>query len=184
MIEEPDVDDLSEVCIYQDMYDVPISRLYLFSINDPFWGIIISHSLPSLEGSIMITQGLGDDRLLKRNHEIQQYWYDIFLSHIHALIPQPNKWHKSDSLAVGDIVLFTHTESSLGSINWKIGRVLSIPDRTKVVLEYPSNKEHGKYNLKKLSTLVRSPRNISVIHRVEELNLNSNKYYQSIHNQN
>ena len=116
-----------------------------------------------------------------RNHEIQQFWYDTFLYHIHALIPQPNKWHTSDSLAVGDIVLFTHTESSLGNSGWKIGRVVSIPDKSKVVIEYPSNKEYGEHGLNKLSTLVRSPHNISVIHRVEELDLNSNAYHQSLH---
>ena len=173
--------------IASQMDDVPISRSNSSSVNDPGWGLITPNRLKlgrnsfrSLEGSIMITKGSGDDKLLRRNHEIQQFWYDTFLSHIHALIPQPNKWHTSDSLAVGDIVLFTHTESSLGNSGWKIGRVVSIPDKSKVVIEYPSNKEYGEHGLKKLSTLVRSPRNISVIHRVEELDLNSNAYHQSL----
>ena len=169
--------------------DVPLAKSKSSNVNDPGWEIITANRLKlgrnnnrALEGSFDVQSGKGiTAALLKRNQDIQKVWYQMLLDRIHHLIPRPDKWNKTDSLHVGDICLFTYTENSaMGKDVWKLGTIVDLPSKNKVVIEFTSNFTGGKYGLPKLKTIVRSPRNISIISSAEEIALNSREYYEQL----
>ena len=105
----------------------------------------------------------------------------MFIDKIHHLIPRPNKWTKTDNVNVDDICLFTYTENSaMGQDVWKLGRIESIPSKNKVVISFPISA--AKKELPKLKTIVRSPRNISIIAAADEIDLNSREYHRKLTN--
>ena len=166
--------------------DLPIAKCSNTNADDPGWNIITANRLKlgrnnnrSLEGWIDIKKGAGAEALLRRNQELQKVWYQMFIDRIHHLIPRPNKWLKSDNINIGDICLFTYTENAaMGKDVWKLGRVESIPQKNKVVITFPGNTEiKGQ---PKMKTIVRCPRNISIISAVGEINLNSEEYFNRI----
>lgn len=168
--------------------DVPIAKCANTNALDPGWEIITPNRLKlgrnnnrSLEGSFDLTKGSGLTTLLRKNQEIQSYWYQMFLDRIHHLIPRPEKWKNTDKINVGDICLFIYTERpGLGKDIWKIGRIKSIPRSDKVEIEFPGKAPTGIHHLPEKKVLVRSPRNISIISAVGDLNLNSRKYFESV----
>ena len=166
--------------------DIPIAKTNSSNVRDSFWDLITPNRLKlgrnnfrNLQGPISITRGSGLIGLLNKNQQIQAFWYQLLLDHIHHLIPRPSKWTKTDIINIGDICLFTYKDSSIKT-EWKIGKVLSKPSQFKIVIEYPSNKTYGKDKLFRLTQIVRSPRDISIISAVEDIDLNSKKYYEKI----
>ena len=168
--------------------DIPIAKCSNTNAVDPGWDIITANRLKlgrnnfrSLEGSFNLQKSTGITGLLRRNQQIQKLWYQMLLDRIHHLIPRPTKWSKSDVINIDDICLFTHTDNpSLGVDIWKLGRVVELPSKNKVVLEYASNTTSGNYGLLKLKQIVRSPRNISIISAAGDVNLNSRKYFEQL----
>ena len=115
-------------------------------------------------------------KLLDRNRDIQQSWYQLFIDQIHLLAPKPPKWESTGRLPVpNDIVLFVVDDSELGKKGktWRIGRVLEA-NTSKVKVEYTKGKKS------KRSTLERNPRDISILFSQDELFVNSSTYFQSI----
>ena len=166
--------------------DLPIAKNSQSNARDPGWDIITANRLKlgrnnnkSLEGCINIKKGAGADALLKRNQEIQKLWYQMLLDRIHYLIPRPSKWNRSDVFSVGDICLFTYNENfSMGKDTWKLGRITEIPKKNKVVITFPS--KFNKKDVPQMKTIVRCPRNISIIASADELDLNSRAYYDNL----
>ena len=115
-------------------------------------------------------------KLLDRNRDIQQSWYQLFIDQIHLLAPKPPKWESTGRLPVpNDIVLFVVDDSELGKKGktWRIGRVLEA-NTSKVKVEYTKGKKS------KRSTLERNPRDISILFSQDELFVNSSTYFRSI----
>ena len=170
--------------------DLPIAKSDSSNVKDLGWDIITANCLKlgrnnnrSLEGSINLTKGSGLSGLLRRNQDIQAFWYQMFLDKIHHLIPRSSKWSKTDKINVGDICLFTMTENiTNGKDGWKIGKIVEVPSRNKVVIQYPGNSKAGIDELPQLKKIVRSPRNISIISVAGEVDLNSRKYYEQLTN--
>merc|ERR1712121_577269 len=101
-------------------------------------------------------------------------WYTIFLDRIHYLIPRPRKWQQTDTVAIGDIVLFMFNETpGSKSDNWKLGIVKDIPKKNSLTLEYISGKSSKK-------TLNRCPRDVSVIASAKDLPMNSEGYFKNL----
>ena len=166
--------------------DIPIAKCINSNLVDPGWDIITANRLKlgrnnnrSLEGYIELPKGIGADNLLKRNQEIQRVWYQMLVDRIHHLIPRPSKWNKTDSINVGDICLFIYSENvAMGKDLWKIGRIIEIPKKNKVVIEFPGTPTAK--GLPRLKTLSRCPRDISIISAAGDVDLNSRKFYDRI----
>ena len=63
---------------------------------------------------------------------------------------------------------------------WKTGRIVSKIDKNNVCIEFCSNKTHSKDKLFKLTQIIRSPRNISIISSVDDVDLNSRSYFDKV----
>ena len=116
-------------------------------------------------------------RILDRNRQIQQSWYQLFIDQVHLLTLKPPKWETTSRLPVeGDIVLFVLNDSGYGKNEktWKLGKIVRA-QKTKVDIQFFS---FGKGKVKKTSTLQRNPREVSILFSTEELFVNSNKYFQ------
>ena len=165
--------------------DLPMAKSSTSNVKDLGWDIITPNRLKlgrnnnrSLEGWISL-EGAGIEDLLKRNQEIQKTWYQLMIDKIHHLIPRPAKWNKTDTINVGDVVLFTSVENAaMNKTVWKLGRVQSIPKKNKVIITYPGNSTGLK--LPKMKTISRCPRDISVISAAGEIDLNSKAYLEKI----
>jgi hypothetical protein len=118
-------------------------------------------------------------RILDRNRQIQQSWYQLFMDQIHLLTLKPPKWETTGRLPVeGDIVLFVLNDSGYGKKEktWKLGKVVRAL-KTKVDIQFYSM---GKGRVKKTSTLQRNPREVSILFSSEELFVNSKEYFQKV----
>ena len=166
--------------------DVPIAKCTNSNLTDPGWDIITANRLKlgrnnnrALEGCINLPKGVGADKLLRRNQEIQKLWYQMLIDRIHHLIPRPAKWGKTDVVNVGDICLFIYSENAaMGQNTWKLGRIKSIPKKNKVIIEYPGTTT--VQGIPKKKTLSRCPRTISIISAAGDVELNSRSFYNDI----
>ena len=164
--------------------NLPIAKCTNSNLTDPVWDIITANRLKlgrnnnrSLEGFIALPTGVGPDTLLKRNQQIQKVWYQLFMDRIHHLIPRPKKWSKTDDVNVGDICLFIYLDNTaIGNNTWKIGRVIDIIKKNKILIEYPATPTTKR-------TVTRCPRDISIISAAGDVDLNSRKFYEQIHTQ-
>ena len=153
--------------------DLPIAKSSTSNVSDLGWDIITPNRLilgrnyhRSLEGGMRIQDAENLDRLLQKNNRILKTWYSIFASKIHHLIPRPPKWTKDDPIHVGDVVVFLYNENPMDKGIWNLGRVEKIVKPTQVEIRFPTQaKKKGKPVMK---TLVRSPRDISVIQSAAE----------------
>ena len=169
--------------ISNQINDLPIAKSNSSNVNDCGWELITPNRLMlgrnnhrSLEGAIIVPDGAISTVLLKRNQEIQSYWYQLLIDHLHHLIPRPAKWTKSDEVNVGDICIFIFNEGAISN-EWKTGRIVEIPSPDKVVIEYCKKSTYGKHKLHKLTQIVRSPRKICIISAAGELYPNSKEYH-------
>ena len=153
--------------------DIPIAKSSTTNVSDIGWDIITPNRLllgrnhyRSLEGSIRIEQADNISKLLHKNNKILQAWYGIFASRIHHLIPRPIKWKKDDPVHVGDVVLFLHTDNPMDSDIWDLGRVEKIIKPTQIeITHYMHSGKNGKPVMR---SLLRSPRDISIIQNANE----------------
>ena len=103
---------------------------------------------------------------------------------IHHLIPRPNKWTKDDKIQVGDICLFMYNEApGVGKDYWKLGRITDIPKPNKVIIAFPNmNSKLKKTELPAMKTITRCPRDISIIHAADEIDMNTREYLENLFN--
>ena len=119
-------------------------------------------------------------KLLQRNREIYQAWYQLFMDEIHNINLRPDKWTKSSPLPkVGDIVMFVTNDSPILKDNrqWRLGRIVAASDRS-LTIQYIIN--NNKSRKPTTHTLQRNPREVSVIVALDELYLNSKEYFENI----
>ena len=158
------------------------------NLSDIGWEIITPNRLKlgrnnfrSLSGSISLTGGSGWDNLLAINRKAQVTWYQMLLDRLHQLMLKPNKWLKSDSPNVDDIVLFIYLDSlrSKDQAVWKIGKIISIhPSGRKVTIAFPDKTSPDK--IPKLRTINRSIREISVIYSVKDFPVHTHEHFDSL----
>ena len=166
--------------------DLPIAKCTTSNINDLGWEIITPNRLQlgrnnmrSLEGLITLNKTMGSENLLRKNRAIMLNWYQIFVNRIHHLIPRPNKWNKTDSFQIDDICLFMYNEApGVGKDCWKLGRITEIPKNNKVVISFPA--ATTKKGLPKLKNITRCPRDISVIHAADDVDINTREYLERL----
>ena len=97
-----------------------ISRLLLGQNNSPSpVGEMVVHDNPS--------------KLMEENLKIYNAWFESWLlNHVPKLMDQ-NKWFNGDNLQVGDIVLFTKTDSAISS-RYQYGMITKVkPTKDRIV---------------------------------------------------
>ena len=155
--------------------DLPLAKSSTSNVSDLGWNLLTPNRLllgrnqnRSLEGSVRIENSGNLDRLLQKNNKILSTWYNLFSQKIHHLIPRPKKWTKDDPIQVGDVVLFIYNDNpNMDKDVWRLGRVERIIKPTQVEIKFPFKVlDNGK---SKMKTLIRSPRDISIIQGVDEL---------------
>ena len=166
--------------------DLPIAKCTESTITDIGWDIITPNRLllgrnntRSLQGQISLSKSLGSENLLRKNRSIMENWYQIFVNRIHHLIPRPNKWIRTDKVQIGDICLFMYNEApGVGKDQWKLGRITDMPKPNKVIISFPTALH--KKGLPKLKTITRCPRDISIIHASDQIDLNTREYLENL----
>ena len=103
---------------------------------------------------------------------VQSVWYQILIDRLHYLIPKPKKWMKTDPVSIGDVVVFVLKDAGvLKRTTWSIGRVIeTAPAQVRIQYFGP-----GK---KRMLNVTRSPRQVSVIHAVDDIDVNTIEYYE------
>ena len=102
------------------------------------------------------------------------------MDNIHDYMVKPDKFHRSTKLSIpGDIVLFTFSDSgySKSELVWKLGRVEEVSQR-KIIVQYVDKVNTSPPHT--MSSLSRSPRNVSIVFLVSELFINTNDPFSSL----
>ena len=171
--------------ISSQVNDLPMAKCSRSNFSDPTWDLLTPNRLMlgrnnsrSLEGSFNLLKGAGATEILRRNQNLQAYFYQMMLDRIHHFMDKPSKWTKTDEVKVGDICLFIYNENpGLNKDVWKLGRVVKVVNQRKIELTFPDNSAPDK---SKMRVLTRSPRQICIISSVEDTDLNSRQFYDKI----
>ena len=135
----------------------------------------------SLEGpGVRFEKSQQFSRILERNREIYQCWYQVFIDQIHNLSIKPSKWSVNSRNPVNnDIVLFTFNDSgySKDNITWKLGRVVEASAR-KVKITFLGR--ISKSGESKMHTLERSPRDVSILFSTGEFTINTQDHFNHV----
>ena len=171
--------------------DLPIAKGN--SSNRDAWGFEIltanriklgRNNNRSLEGAgIEVDLAPNMIKLLQRNRQIYQSWYQLFMDEIHNINLRPDKWTKSSPMpVVGDIVMFVMTDAkaSKEARQWKLGRVHSVSKRT-ISIQYSTSSNKSQQTTK--HTVERNPRDVSIIVALEDLYTNSKDYFNCLNDQ-
>jgi len=130
----------------------------------------------SLEGAgVRLEMSSNFTRILERNRDIYKCWFKIFMDNVHMLGLRPKKWVKTSRLPViDDIVLFVFNDSqySKDSIEWKLGRIVSVGTR-KVTILYSNGMAQSMVSVE------RSIRDISIVYSVGELMINTQEHFEA-----
>ena len=133
----------------------------------------------SLEGAgVKLEMSSNFTRILERNRDIYKCWFKIFMDNVHMLGLRPKKWVKTSRLPViDDIVLFVFNDSqfSKDSIEWKLGRIVSVGTR-KVTILYSNGMAQSMVSVE------RSIRDISIVYSVGELMINTQEHFEACRN--
>ena len=171
-----------------ELDNLPMAKGSTSNANDLGWEIITANRLKlgrnnsrSLEGPMYLSAKVGPEQMLKRQQDIQAYWYQMMLDRLHHLIPKPSKWSKTDEAKVNDICIFVYNDNpALKCDVWKLARIIDVSkNKRKLTLEFPTFRAKGK--LSELNTLVRSPRTVCLLFSSDDANLNSVEYYRNMH---
>ena len=122
-------------------------------------------------------------KLLERNRQIYQAWYQLFMDDIHNINLRPDKWMKTTPMpVVGDIVMFVMNDSkaSKEARQWKLGRVHNVSNRS-ISIQYSNSSNKSQQSTK--HTVERNPRDVSIIVALEDLYTNSRTYFNCLNDQ-
>ena len=173
--------------ISNSLNDTPIAKTSRSTQCDPLWDVITPNRLilgknsnRSLTGNIEMESGPELSRLMEKNRKIMETWYSVFASNLRNLVPPPPKWSKSDEVKVGDVVLFVFKDNAVMKQDvWKLGRIIDCPNSTTVEIQYSIQSKTGKLQVK---TLMRNPRQISIIVGEGEYGINTHEYLDQLRN--
>ena len=175
--------------ISSHMNDLPMAKSDRSNFGDATWDLLTPNrlllgrnNLRSLEGPINLLKGAGATEILRRNRNLQQYFYQMMLDRLHNFIHKPSKWSKTDPVKVGDICIFIYNENSAMKQDvWKLGEVSNIDNPSKLIITFMANSKGDSLPRKK--TIVRSPRQVCVISNENDLNLNSREFFEYLKQQ-
>ena len=170
--------------------DLPIAKGNCSNVNDLGFEMITPNRLllgrnnfRSLEGPGMVIESNNiPSRLLEKNREIYRTWYQFYIDRIHHLTMKPLKWSLSSERQPKpqDIVFFVFNDSALGK-DWRLGRVVQVSENGRqVTIEYTTVRGSQQASKKQVT---RSPRDITILFSVEEVYLNSRKYFKQFANE-
>ena len=135
----------------------------------------------SLEGSgFKFEKSQNFSRILERNRETHQVWFQLFIDNIHNLALRPNKWNVNSRFPlVEDIVLFTYNDGNYSkeSITWKLGRVLEVSKRKVKITFLRKTCKAGKFIMHQID---RNPRDISIIFSTGDFAINSQDHHGEV----
>ena len=135
----------------------------------------------SLEGSgFRFEKSQNFSRILERNRETYQVWFQLFIDNIHNLALRPNKWNVNSRFPlVEDIVLFTYTDGNYSkeSITWKLGRVVEISKHKVKITFLSKTSKAGKFIMHQVD---RNPRDISIIFSTGDFAINSQDHHNHV----
>jgi hypothetical protein len=166
--------------------DIPLARSDRIANLDFGWELLTPNRFKlgrcnnrAIEGPLVISDSTTPSQLLNRIQDIQRYWYQLLLDRMHHLIPKPLSWSITDEVKLEDIVSFRFLDNSSSKLEtWKIGKIVEIIKNGKgVIISYPSILPNGK---SKMNTVTRSPRDVSVVSSVDDLDLNSKEFFNKI----
>ena len=132
------------------------------------------------ESGITVDLNPNFTRILDRNRSVYQDWLQMFIDNIHFLTLKPDIWRNSSRLPIiDDIVVFVYNDSGQGkeSVSWKLGRVVNVKDR-KVSISFLGGE--GSTPNRRLHTLERSIRDVSIIFSVDEFMINTVDHYKEL----
>lgn len=166
--------------------DLPMAKSDRSNFTDAAWDLLTPNRLMlgrnnsrSLEGSFNLLKGAGATDMLRRNQNLQHYFYQMLVDRLHNFIHRPLKWSKTDKVKVGDICIFVYKENPGMNKNvWKLGEVTNAANQRKLEITFPGNSVPGK--LPKLKTIIRSPRQVCIIFAVCDADLNSREFFEKI----
>ena len=168
-----------------ELDNLPMAKGGTSTTNDLGWQIITANRLKlgrnnsrSLEGPMYLSAKVGPDQMLKRQQDIQAYWYQLMLDRLHHLIPQPNKWRKTDEVKLNDICMFIYNDNpALKNDVWKLGKITNISkNRRKLTIQFPTFRANGTPG--EPHSMVRCPRDVCLLFSSDDANLNSFEYYK------
>ena len=137
----------------------------------------------SLEGSgFRFEKSQNFSRILERNRETYQVWFQLFIDNIHNLALRPNKWNVNSRFPLlEDIVLFTYTDGNYSkeSITWKLGRVVEVSKRKVKITFLSKTSKAGKFIMHQVD---RNPRDISIIFLTGDFAINSQDHHNHVIN--
>ena len=169
-----------------DINDLPMAKCDRSNVTDAGWDLITPNRLMlgrnnnrSLEGSFNLLKGAGAVEILRRNQNLQAFFYQMMLDRLHHLMHKPEKWQKTDKVNVGDICIFIYNENAAMKKDvWRLGEVVNVDNPRKIEIAFPSGLQKEK--IPKRKTIVRSPRQICVIFSADAVDLNSKKFLENI----
>ena len=137
----------------------------------------------SLEGSgFKFEKSQKFSRILERNRETYQVWFQLFIDNIHNLAMKPNKWNNNSRMPiVEDIVLFVYTDAgySKENISWKLGRVIEVSERKVKLIFLSKTSKSGKPIMHQLE---RNPRDVSILFSVGDFSINTQDHFNHVIN--
>ena len=168
--------------------DLPLAKGNTSNVSAVGFDIITPNRLKlgrnnnrSLEGSgITVDLNPNFTRILDRNRSVYQDWLQMFIDNIHFLTLKPDIWRNSSRLPIiDDIVVFVYNDSGQGkeSVSWKLGRVVNVKDR-KVSISFLGGE--GSAPNRRLHTLERSIRDVSIIFSADEFMINTVDHYKEL----
>ena len=170
--------------------DLPMARGDSSNVSNLGYEIITPNSLKmgrknsrSLEGSgFKFEKSQKFSRILERNRETYQVWFQLFIDNIHNLGIRPNKWATNSRMPViEDIVLFVFTDAgySKENVSWKLGRVIEVSKRKVRITFFSKPSSTGKSIMHQLE---RNPRDVSNLFSAGDFAINTKDHYNDVVN--
>ena len=170
--------------------DLPMARGDSSNVSNLGFEIITPNRLKmgrnnnrSLEGSgFKFEKSQKFSRILERNRETYQVWFQLFIDNIHNLAMKPNKWNNNSRMPiVEDIVLFVYTDAgySKENISWKLGRVIEVSERKVKLIFLSKTSKSGKPIMHQLE---RNPRDVSILFSVGDFSINTQDHFNHVIN--
>ena len=125
----------------------------------------------ALEDSFLLDSGTEVD-LLEKYRRTQTVWYQVLLDRLHYLIPKPMKWQKTDPIDTDTIVVFILKDAGvLKREQWSLGLVVKSTGTSLKIKYFSAGRKSPLF-------VYRSPRQVSVIFKADDLPVNTVEYYE------
>ena len=170
--------------------DLPMAKSTRSNFSDAGWDLLTPNRLllgrnhfRSLEGSFELDKGAGATEILRRNQNLQHYFYQMLIDRLHHLVHRPLKWSKTDKVSIGDICVFVYNENMGMNKNvWKVGKIVNNDNPRKLVISFPEKITPGEdiKKIPKMRTIQRNQRQVCILVDAESVSLNSRAFLDKL----